>query len=139
MSAQSFASYNSPAYFSIATYPGILTVETSEGHNWVMEYCDESGTINKVNQKSNTESESFGINVEGGIVYVKVYPLDASDSGYVSLFTTGASSITVSEDGASFFIVSPEPKTTQSGPQYPIGIISSIISLIIMVLFVRRQ
>ena len=139
MSAQSFASLNSPAYFSIETFPGILTVETSEGHNWAVEYCDEKKTVKTVNRYSGSESESFGINVEGGTVYVKVYPVDSSDSGYVTVFTTGASSITVSEDSASFFESAPAGEATQSGGQFPIGLISAVIGLFVIVILTRRQ
>ncbi|MBN2733427.1 MAG: hypothetical protein JXQ82_01015 [Methanomicrobiaceae archaeon] len=139
MAAQSFASNNDPAYFTIITNPGILKVDISEGHNWILKYADESGTVFTINQFTDQRAESFTIPVTGGIVYVKVYPSDLSDSGYVTLYTDGASSITVSGDAAVFFESQATPVPTQSGFFFPIALISCLIVFGFLLISFRRQ
>ena len=139
MLTQSFASFNSPAYFTIKTNSGNLKVDTSEGHNWILKYADESRSVNTINQYPDNRAESFTIPVSGGTVYVMAYPQDLSDSGYVTLYTDGASSITVSEDAASFFESQSAPIPTQSGCIFPIGIISCLIAFTVILFYVRRQ
>ncbi|MBP2132288.1 hypothetical protein J2128_000209 [Methanomicrobium sp. W14] len=138
MSAQSFASYTSPAYFSIQTNAGELSVKTSKGHNWVMEYSTDSGTIRMVNNYADNTAESFTIPVPAGTVYVKVYPAETSDSGYVTLYATGASSITVNDSAPAVFESESTPSATQSGFVFPIGLLSCIIAVALAAFALRR-
>ena len=139
LSAQSFASCTSPAYFSVLTNSGILNVETSEGHNWILEYYDENGAVRLINQYSDNRAEKFSIPVTGGIIYLKVYPSDASDSGYVTITADGASYITVNADAASIFDSKSTPVPTQSGVIFPIGALSCFVALIFLSQNRRRQ
>lgn len=139
MQAQAFSSFGSPAYFSVVTEPGILDIYTSSGKNWVVCYVGEDLVEFTVDTHNDASSEKVTIPVEGGIVYVKVYPADESESGYVTLYAEGASSITVSDNAEGFFSDSGKPENTQTGPELWISLSSACIALFVAGFAIKRQ
>ncbi|MBN1432803.1 MAG: hypothetical protein JW931_08525 [Methanomicrobiaceae archaeon] len=139
MQAQAFSSAESPAYFSVKTKPGILDIYTSSGKNWVVCYVGEDLVEFTVDSHNDNSAEKVTIPVEGGTVYVKVYPADESESGYVTLYAEGASSITVSNDAREFFSDSAEAKDQQSGPEIWLSLVSAFIAITVAFIAVKRQ
>ena len=94
VSATAQASRNQPAYFAVDTKPGAVTISTSSGIDWVMEYIDEDNLLTVVNEKGTIGGESATFVGKGGTVYVKVYPFTFSDQGTVTLTAQNAESVT---------------------------------------------
>jgi hypothetical protein len=116
VSATSRASRSQPAYFAVRTKPGTVTIATSSGIDWVMEYLDEGRHLTVVNEKGTVGGESVVIPVTGGTVYVKVYPFTFSDEGTVTLAATNAYSVATCSDCIPFFTTTTPPATTQKSP-----------------------
>lgn len=139
MQAQTFASAGSPAYFSVKTNPGILDIYTSSGKNWVICYLGEDMVEFTVNNYNDDSAEKVTIPVEGGTVYVKVYPAEESESGYVTLYADGASSITVSAGAEQYFSKENSEEKQQTGPEMWISLISACIAFFIASFAIKRQ
>ncbi|KLK87397.1 hypothetical protein SZ63_10975 [Methanoculleus sediminis] len=103
ISASSPASRSAPAYFEVDTKSGIVTIATSAGIDWVVEYIDEDGESHKVNNKGMLEPETVEVAAKGGPVYVKVYPMSFNDSGTVQVSATNADSVRVSQTAPGLF------------------------------------
>ena len=138
MQAQAFSSFGSPAYFTVETNPGILDIYTSSGRNWVICYVGEDLAEFTVNKYDDDSAEKVSIPVEGGIVYVKVFPADDSESGYVTLYAEGASSIKVSSDAEEYFSTPTEEESQQSGPEMWISLISACVAFMAAGFVVKR-
>jgi hypothetical protein len=92
--ATTTASRTQPAYFEVDTNRGEVHITTSAGVDWVVEYLDESGNLNKVNTRG-TASEEVRFTANGGTVYVKVYPDPYSDQASITLSVENAASVSV--------------------------------------------
>ncbi|NYT17395.1 MAG: hypothetical protein GKC06_05255 [Methanomicrobiales archaeon] len=137
MSAFAQASRDDPAVFSVQTGSDKVRISTSSGIDWVMEYTDAAGAVQKVNVKGEMEGEEVLIDGTGGIITVTVYPYKYSASGEVTLFTQGATSVTAGVD---------EPAgTTGTGSSLtrsaPLPVIVIIVAVLVGVflLFRRRR
>ncbi|HON80891.1 MAG TPA: hypothetical protein P5536_04390 [Methanoregulaceae archaeon] len=98
MSATGYASRDEPAVFSVQTGSEEVRVFTSSGIDWVMEYTDSSGAVQKVNVKGENEGEEILIDGNGEVLTVTVYPYKYSTSGDVTLFAQGASSVSAAAE-----------------------------------------
>jgi hypothetical protein len=137
MSASDQASRDNPAVFSVQTGSDKVRISTSSGIDWVMEYTDAAGGVQKVNVKGEMEGEEILIDGTGGVITVTVYPYKYSASGEVTLFTQGATSVTAGVD---------EPAgTTGTGSSLtkaaPLPVIAIIVAVLVAVflLFRRRR
>ena len=137
--AQAFASFSSPAYFSVVTKPGILDIYTSSDKDWVVCYIGEDKVEFTVDSHNDKSAEKVTIPAEGGTVYVKVYPADESESGYVTLYAEGASSITVSSDADGLFSSTTKTGNARSGPEIWISLFSVGIALFVASYAIKRQ
>jgi len=139
MQAQTFASAGSPAYFLVETSPGILDIYTSSGKNWVICYIGEDMVEFTVNNYDDDSAEKVTIPVEGGTVYVKVSPAEESESGYVTLYAEGASSITVSAGAEQYFSNEDDEEKQQTGPEIWLSLISACIAFFVAHCAIKRQ
>lgn len=103
ISASSPATRSAPAYFEVDTKTGTVTIATSAGIDWVVEYIDEDGNHRKVNEKGMLEPETVEVAARGGPVYVKVYPMSYNDSGTVQVSASNADSVRVSQTAPGLF------------------------------------
>jgi hypothetical protein len=137
MSASDQASRDNPAVFSVQTGSDKVRISTSSGIDWVMEYTDAAGGVQKVNVKGEMEGEEILIDGTGRVITVTVYPYKYSASGEVTLFTQGATSVTSGVDQPS--------GTTGAGSSLtkaaPLPVIAIIVAVLIAVflLFRRRR
>jgi len=116
LSASTTASYDDPAYFTVVTGTGPVRVYTSSGVDWVIEYQDPSGVIQKVNSMGQLEGEEVTLQGIGDTVSIKVYPYRMSDQGIVTLSAEGATSVEVATGVPSSFATTASPTTTAPLP-----------------------
>jgi len=118
--AESSASRDDPAIFAVFANPGPVTISTSTGIDWVIEYLDRSGTIHKVHETGAQYPESATFQSDGNTTWVKVYPFKYGDNSTVTLYAENALDIQISKNGADFFPVTDEttstPETTKKSP-----------------------
>ena len=136
VSATAQASRNSPAYFEVDTNPGEVTISTSSGIDWVMEYIDESNHLTVVNEKGKIGGETAIFPARGGTVYVKVYPFTFSDQGTVTLTASNANSVTTCTSCVTLFSTTPVPTATKKSPVPPFV---ALIALAFAVLLLARR
>jgi hypothetical protein len=103
ISASAPATRSAPAYFEVDTRSGVVTIATSVGINWVVEYIDEDDNHRKVDEKGVLDPETAEIAARGGPVYVKVYPKSYTDRGTVQVSATNADSVRVSQTAPALF------------------------------------
>lgn len=135
VSATAQASRNQPAYFAVDTKPGSVTISTSSGIDWVMEYIDEDNLLTVVNEKGTIGGESATFLGKGGTVYVKVYPFTFSDQGTVTLTAQNAESVTACTSCVALFTTTPPPTTTQKSP---VPAFLALLALALLVIARRR-
>ncbi len=133
MTAAAGASRDAPAYFVIDTKPGTVTITTSPGIDWVIEYTDEDQATHKVNNKGLVEGEEASFTARGGVVYVKVYPMSYTDSGTVRLTVENAETVQASQTPPAVF--GDVPATT---PATPIPVVLGIFALLILLVIRQR-
>lgn len=136
LAAAAVASVEKPAYFAVATGTGPVRVYTSPGIDWIIEYGDERGVMQKVNDKGKIEGEETTIQGTGDIIYVKVYPYRMADKGEVTLSAEGAGSVEVSTTVPDVFAGTPTPS-----PTTPLPVVLVLVALAAMGLLalIRRR
>jgi len=130
LSATAPASRSAPAYFEVETLGGTVTITTSSGFDWVLEYIDEKNERHKVNEKGMLEPEKVEIAAEGGTVYLKVYPLSYSDDATVQVFAANARAVRVSQTAPALF-GDATPTPTPSTPLPPLLALLAIFVLVL--------
>lgn len=134
ISASAPATRSAPAYFEVDTKSGTVTIATSVGIDWVIEYIDEDGKSHKVNDKGLLEPETAVFAARGGTVYVKVYPMSYNDSGTVQVSAANADSVRVSQAAPGLF-GDAKPTTTQSAP---VPVVLALLALVVVAVLARR-
>ena len=130
ISASAPASRSAPAYFEVDTRNGMVTIATSAGIDWVVEYIDEDNFSHKVNNKGMLEPETSELIARGGLVYVKVYPMSYNDSGTVQVSASNADSVRVSQTAPGLF----GDVTPTSAQAAPIPVALALFALLVVVL-----
>jgi hypothetical protein len=136
-SATAEATRDKPAYFAIQTGSDDVRLFTSSGIDWVIEYTDVNGTVQKVNVHGAVEGEELVIPGTGGVIHVEVYPYRYSESGSVTLSAQGATNVTAEKN---------PPGTTAGGTTIipgsaPLPVIIVVIAVIgaVSLLLIRRR
>ena len=130
ISATAPASRSAPAYFEVETRSGSVSITTSSGIDWVIEYIDEKNVRHKVNEKGMLEPEKVEIAAGGGTIYLKVYPLSYSDNTTVQIFAANAEAVRVSRAAPGLF-GDATPTPTQSTPLPPILALLAIFVVVL--------
>ncbi|WP_292407841.1 MULTISPECIES: hypothetical protein [unclassified Methanoculleus] len=130
ISASTPATRSAPAYFEVDTRSGAVKITTSAGIDWVVEYIDEEGGRHEVNDKGMLEPETAEFVAEGGLVYVKVYPMSYNDSGTVQVSVANADSVRVSQTAPDLF-GDATPTPAQAAP-LPVAL--ALLALLVVVL-----
>lgn len=102
LSASAPSSRENPAYFEVRTQRGPVTLSTSRGVDWLVEYIDESGRTHIVNTFGADRAESVTFEGSGGTVYIRIYPT-GHDSERVFLYGENVASLSVSDTITSRF------------------------------------
>ncbi len=136
LAATAVASVENPAYFAVGTGSGQVRVFTSPGIDWVIEYGDERGIMQKINDKGKIEGEETTIQGTGDIIYVKVYPYRMADKGEVTLSAEGASSVEVTSSVPDVFAPTPTPSPTAP---LPVALVLGAIAAVGILALIRRR
>ncbi len=134
ISASAPATRSAPAYFEVDTRSGTVTIATSAGIDWVVEYIDEDDNLRKVNNKGMLEPETAEIASRGGPVYVKVYPMSYNDSGTVQVSASNADSVRVSQTAPGLF----GDATPTPAQAAPVPVTLALLALLVVVVARRR-
>ncbi|QSZ66467.1 hypothetical protein RJ40_02605 [Methanofollis aquaemaris] len=120
-SAAAPASRDAPAYFAVETSGGEITIATSSGTDWVMEYIDTDGTKTVVNEQGASAPESVTFDADAGTVYVKVTPQLYTGEGTVTVTAENVRSVAADLSVAEKFgDAVPEPTTQSPLPLWPV-------------------
>jgi hypothetical protein len=131
VSASAPATRSAPAYFEVDTRVGTVTLTTSSGIDWVVEYIDEDGNLHKVNDAGLLDPETMEFPAQGGLVYVKIYPVGYKDGGTVRLSATNADAIRMSQDAPVVFgDATPTPPETAT----PLPGVLALLALLVVIL-----
>jgi hypothetical protein len=114
-----------PAYFTVTGAQGKVKISTSAGVDWVIEYPDAQGVIQKVNSKGQIDPEEVTIESGGATVYLKVYPYRFSDEGDVTVFAEGAERIGVATEVPPVFAATATPT-----PKSPLPVFLAMLALL---------
>lgn len=128
------SSAEKPAFFVITGPKGKVKISTSAGTDWVIEYADQRGIIQKVNSKGQVEPEEIAVDVSGDSLFLKVYPYRLSDRGDVTVFVEGAEKIGVATEIPPVFAPTTTP-TTKS----PLPLLLAVIAFALMALGKRYR
>jgi hypothetical protein len=137
LSATAPASRDDPAYFAVQTGTGDVRVFTSSGVDWVIEYTDASGTLQKINNKGEMEGEETVFPGTGDLVLFTVYPSRYSETGSVTLYAEGATLVTAEQKPAGT-----TAGTTSGSESAPLPAIVGVIAVfgaVALLLFRRRR
>jgi hypothetical protein len=134
VSAHTKASQDNPAYFLVKTRAGTSTIYTSSSIDWIVEYYDDKGVLQVVNDMGIQTPENFDIQGPATTIFVKVYPYKSSVTGDVFLYAKNAYSVTVSPTIPAVFAGAALPVTaTQKSPLIPsLAIIASVLALAVL-------
>jgi hypothetical protein len=136
LAATAVASVEKPAYFAVGTGAGQVRIYTSPGIDWIIEYGDERGVMQKVNDKGKIEGEETTIQGTGDIIYVKVYPYRMTDKGEVTLSAEGAESVEVSTTVPDVFAGTPTPSPTTP---LPVALVLVALAAMGLLALIRRR
>ena len=127
VSAAATASRDTPAFFAIIANPGPVHVFTSTGTDWVLEYPDRNGTIQRVHEAGSLYPESLTFQSDGNTTWVKVYPFKYEDNHTVTLSAENALDVQASRSGVDFF------PTTIATTMVPAGVQTSPLPWLLFV------
>ena len=116
LTASTTASFDDPAYFLVTTGTGPVKISTSSGVDWVIEYPNPAGVVQKVNLMGQLEGETVTLQGIGDTVPIKVYPYRMSDQGIVTLSAEGATAVVVATGVPSTFATTASPTATSPLP-----------------------
>jgi hypothetical protein len=136
VSASATASRESPAYFVVDSRAGDVTISTSTGIDWVIEYVDEESNGETINSQGTLQPEKTTVSSKGGNIYVKTYPVKYTDEEVVTLFALNADSVREDAQAATAFGDIPKETPAQDTP---ISIVIPILALIILGLSGKRH
>ncbi len=130
ISASAPATRSAPAYFEVDTRSGTVTIATSAGINWVVDYIDEDNILHEVDEKGMLDPETVDVATRGGPVYVKVYPKSYTDRGTVQVSASNADSVRVSQTAPGLF----GDATPTPAQAAPVPVMLALLALLVVVL-----
>ncbi|WP_211529697.1 hypothetical protein [Methanocalculus chunghsingensis] len=137
LSASASSSRENPAYFEVRTQRGPVTLSTSRGVDWVVEYIDESGRMHIVNTFGPDRAESVSFEGSGGTIYIRIYPT-GPDSERVFLYGENVASLSVSDTITARFEDIPESDFVPE-EEAPVSIIVPFFALAIILFVVAKK
>lgn len=137
--ANAESSRDRPAYFAITTGTGPVRIFTSKGIDWVIEYPDGNGTLQKINDMGQMSEETVTVPGNGGVMFVMVYPYKYSDKDTVTLYAENAGKIEATTNVPAIFNTSTLTQTTvTTTKQSPVPVIVFVAALALAFLAIRR-
>jgi hypothetical protein len=135
VSAHMKSSRDNPAYFVLKPGSGQVIIHTSSAIDWIIEYVDEKGAVQLVNEQGEQYPEQVTLQGRGKTMYIKVYPVKYAVNNEVFVYAENANSIVVSPTvPAPFALAAPQTpdETPQSGIMPLLGIVAVGMAFFIM-------
>ncbi|MDD1716618.1 MAG: hypothetical protein LUQ45_00005 [Methanoregulaceae archaeon] len=133
------ASWEHPAFFAVTTGTGPVRVFTSQGVDWVIEYTDQDGKIQKINDMGQINAETVTVQGNGGVLNFMVYPYKAVNNGTVTLYAENAVKIEAVTSIPAAFANSTMTQTTATTTQKsPIPVIAFFAALALAFIAARK-
>ncbi len=130
LSASAPASRDNPAYFAVTSSAGRQTqISTDAGIDWVIEYLDERGVRQKVNENGAANPEVMTISGTGNVTYLMISPYKYSDQGTVTVRAENAEGIQVSPAAATMFAAAATATTVPAPTSSPVGILTGLAAV----------
>jgi hypothetical protein len=129
------SSRDNPAYFIIKSGFGQVTIHTSSSIDWIIEYVDEKGAVQLVNEQGEQYPEQITLQGKGKTMYIKVYPVKYAVNNEVFVYAENANSIVVSPTvPAPFALTAPQsPTDTPTSDVMPLlGIVAVGMAFMIL-------
>ena len=102
-------------FYVIEPSADIVTLTTTTGVDWVIEYIDPvTGTKQRVNEAGPDEAESVRISTAKSPLYVKIYPYSFNDVSDITIFGTGIKSMGASNKARVAFGAPPAPNMDET-------------------------
>jgi hypothetical protein len=140
VTAHTKSSRDNPAYFIIKTGVGQVIIHTSSSIDWIIEYVDEKGAVQLVNEQGEQYPEQITLQGKGKTIYIKVYPVRYAVNNEVFVYAENANSIVVSPTVPAQFAPaeSQTPTDTPKAMAMPLmGIVA--VGIAVMMLTVNRK
>ncbi|MDT8357662.1 MAG: hypothetical protein RQ758_04070 [Methanomicrobiaceae archaeon] len=131
LTAAGEASREIPAYFTIDTEPGTVTIESSTGTDWILEFVEENANERTVNEQGTVSPERITYEAGGEEVYVKAYPVQYAVTSTITLSVQNAESVTLDPAAATAFGDTPPATPTQATPLGPAVALAALVILCI--------
>jgi len=125
VSAHTKSSQENPAYFAIKTGFGQVNIHTSSSVDWVLEYVDDKGATQVVNEEGEQYPEWVQLKGDGKTIYIKVYPFKNTVSSEVFVYVENATSIMISPTIPQPFATA----STSSTAETPVSLILPVMGL----------
>jgi hypothetical protein len=135
VSAHTKSSRDNPAFFVIKSGFGQVTIHTSSAIDWIIEYVDEKGAVQLVNEQGEQYPEQITLKGKGKTMYIKVYPVKYAVNNEVFVYAENANSVVVSPTvPAPFALAAPQsPADTPTSDQMPLlGIVAVGMAFLVM-------
>lgn len=142
VTAHTKSSRDTPAYFIITASTGPVVIHTSSSIDWIIEYIDEKGAVQLVNEQGEQYPERFTLLSKGKMMYIKVYPVKYSVNNEVFVYADNANSIVVSPTVPQPFVLtaSPSPTDTPKTVMMPLlGIVAVSMAFMIMTVYRKKN
>ncbi len=134
LTASAYSGRDSPAYFKVEKPSGDIRFSTSPGVDWIIEFTDGTGTIQRINAHDRNTPETVALGGGNWTMYVRVLPSTYSESGIVTLTVENADTVEV-------LPAAPEPFAPASAsPTKAAGMLPGIaVALPAAILFLKRR
>jgi hypothetical protein len=138
VSAHTKSSRDNPAYFIIKTNYGQVTIHTSSSIDWIIEYVDEKGAIQLVNEQGEQYPEQVMLQGKGKTMYIKVYPVKYAVNNEVFVYAENANSVVVSSTVPAPFAPT-APQTPADTPKSMIMPLLGIVAVGMAFMVIRKK
>lgn len=138
VSAHAKSSRDDPAYFIIKTGFGQVTIHTSTSIDWIIEYVDEKGAIQLVNEQGEQYPETVTLQGKGKTLYIKVYPVKYAVNNEVFVYAENANSVVVSPTVPAPFALT-APQTPSDTPQSVLMPLLGIVAVGMAFMIITRN
>ena len=138
VSAHAKSSRDDPAYFIIKTGFGQVTIHTSTSIDWIIEYVDEKGAIQLVNEQGEQYPETVTLQGKGKTLYIKVYPVKYAVNNEVFVYAENANSVVVSPTVPAPFAPT-APQTPSDTPQSVLMPLLGIVAVGMAFMIITRN
>ena len=138
VTAHTKSSRDNPAYFIIKSGFGQVTIHTSSSIDWIIEYVDEKGAVQLVNEQGEQYPEQITLQGKGKTMYIKVYPVRYAVNNEVFVYAENANSVVVSPTIPAPFVLA-APQSPTDTPTSDVMPLAGVVAIGMAFMILRRS